>query len=186
MNKIPTLFLRDEKSRGRVTREVDPRCQWVLDGEGVPFQKLDGTCCAVLVNSGPLWKRRTVRPGKAAPSDFVHCETDEATGKAVGWVPVTAADKWHNEAFHDLGGDIPEWTYELVGPKVQGNPESEVRHRLVSHHDRALILNDPPGRSFDELELWLVGKDLEGVVWHHENGRMAKIKLSDFGLKRPT
>lgn len=185
MNKIPTLFLRDEKNRGRATLEVDPRCQWVLDGEGAPFQKLDGTCCAVLVNSGPLWKRRTVKPGKAAPSDFVHCETDEVTGKAVGWVPVTEADKWHNEAFHALGGDLPKWTYELIGPKVQGNPENQDSHVLVPHHSPALMINDTH-RTFDGIRDSLEGRDLEGIVWHHEDGRMAKIKLRDFGLKRPT
>jgi hypothetical protein len=31
----------------------------------------------------------------------------------------------------------------------------------------------------------LAGKDIEGIVWHHSDGRMAKIKLRDFGHKRP-
>jgi hypothetical protein len=54
-------------------------------------------------------------------------------------------------------------------------------HRLLRHAD-AEILDAP--RSFDELREWLAGKDIEGLVWHHPDGRMAKIKLRDFGLPR--
>jgi len=31
---------------------------------------------------------------------------------------------------------------------------------------------------------WLKGRDIEGLVFHHPDGRMAKIKKRDFGLKR--
>ena len=34
MKKIPTLFKRDPVNRSLVTREVNPDCQWVIDGEG--------------------------------------------------------------------------------------------------------------------------------------------------------
>jgi hypothetical protein len=44
--------------------------------------------------------------------------------------------------------------------------------------------DEPPPRDFDGLRTWLAGKDIEGIVWHHPDGRMAKIKLRDFGLKR--
>jgi hypothetical protein len=39
-------------------------------------------------------------------------------------------------------------------------------------------------RDFDGLREYLAGKDIEGIVWHHSDGRMAKIKLRDFGHKR--
>jgi hypothetical protein len=26
--------------------------------------------------------------------------------------------------------------------------------------------------------------NIEGIVWHHPDGRMAKLKLRDFGVKR--
>lgn len=34
------------------------------------------------------------------------------------------------------------------------------------------------------LRSYLANKDIEGIVWHHPDGRMVKIKGKDFGLKR--
>ena len=50
-------------------------------------------------------------------------------------------------------------------------------------HAACTIIDDAP-RTFDALREWLAGHDIEGVVFHHPDGRMAKIKLRDFGLKR--
>ena len=116
-------------------------------------------------------------------------DTDELCRAEVGTFPLNSQWVMALDRIDELapGGFNPSHgTYELIGPKVQGNPEGQARHRLVSHRDPLLILNGPAGRTFDELELWLTGKDLEGIVWHHEDDRMAKIKLSDFGLKRPS
>ena len=66
MNKIPTVFQRNENDRRYVTREVNPECQWVLDGEGVPTRKFDGTCVR-LADDGSWWARREVKPGKEPP-----------------------------------------------------------------------------------------------------------------------
>ena len=70
---------------------------------------------------------------------------------------------------------------ELIGPSVQGNPERAEAHTLFAHADCEIL--DAP-RTFDALAAWLACKDIEGVVWRHADGRMAKIKLRDFGLKR--
>jgi hypothetical protein len=38
---------------------------------------------------------------------------------------------------------------------------------------------------FDELKRYFFEHDnIEGIVWHHPDGRMAKIKGKDFGIKR--
>jgi hypothetical protein len=39
---------------------------------------------------------------------------------------------------------------------------------------------------FDGLRAWLAERDIEGLVFHHSDGRMAKIRKADFGLARPT
>ena len=39
-------------------------------------------------------------------------------------------------------------------------------------------------RMFAGLRAFLAGQDTEGLVFHHPDGRMGKIKLRDFGLKR--
>jgi hypothetical protein len=180
MRKIPTLFQRDwTGDRSRVTRSVTPGCEWVLAGEGQATRKFDGTCC--MVRDGILYKRRELRRSETPPSTFEAVGVDEETGKTVGWVPVgdDPEDQYYREAI-SLG--LPSaGTFELIGPKVQGNPERATRHELVRH---GIIPEDDAPRNFDDLSSWLAGRDIEGIVWHHPDGRMAKIKGRDFGHKR--
>jgi hypothetical protein len=185
MKKIPSLFVRDPENMARVSREVHPDCQWVIDGEGVPTRKLDGTCC--LVRSGKLYRRYTLRKGKTAPEHFEPAtDVDPNTGKQEGWIPVGDGPQ---DAIHREARDEPwhDGTYELVGPKVQGNPEGYLAPRLIRHGSIGCFRDGGYGevpRDFDGLKAWFVGRDIEGVVWHHPDGRMAKIKGSDFGVKR--
>ena len=87
MKKIPTIFERDwNGDRSRVTREPNPACRWVFDGEGVATRKHDGACW--MVRDGKLYKRRELGPKQSAPADFFMVDHDEETGKTVGWVPV--------------------------------------------------------------------------------------------------
>ena len=86
MRKIPTLFVRDEQDRRYVTAEVSPGCEWVLEGEGVPTRKYDGTC--VMYDGERWWARREVKPGKTSPPFWRHVDSDTTTGKSVGWEPV--------------------------------------------------------------------------------------------------
>jgi hypothetical protein len=184
MKKIPTLFERDwNGDRSRVVDQVHPGCEWVLAGEGIATRKVDGTCC--LIRDGKLYKRRELRKGDALPADFEMADFDEETGKTVGWVPVGDGpeDRYHREAWA-AAGILLDGTYELLGPKVQGNPEHAKSHLLVCHgHGTAGSYGNVP-RTFDGIREWLAGKDMEGIVFHHNDGRMAKIKLRDFGLKR--
>jgi Family of unknown function (DUF5565) len=185
MQKIPTIFNRDwNNNPSRVVNSPHKDCGWVFAGEGWATQKIDGTCCRV--QEGKLFKRRELKAGQKAPVDFEHISVDDETGKTVGWIPVGDGpeDKWHREAF--AGADYADGTYELAGPNIQGNPEHYPDNRLVSHLALRLPTNDQPPRDFDGLKAWMEGRDIEGIVFHHEDGRMAKIKLRDFGIKRNT
>lgn len=185
MKKIISLFQRNYDGDRQVRNEITPGAEWVVAGEGVATRKFDGTCC--LVRDGRLYKRYEVKAGGIPPADFEPAnEVDEITGKQQGWVPVGDGpeDKWHREAFVFgvlLGNRLFDGTYELIGPKVQGNPEQSTRHLLIRHGQ--FILRDCP-RDFDGLRKWLICQDIEGVVWHHPDGRMVKIKAKDFGIKR--
>lgn len=183
MRKIPTVYVRDfTRDNGRyVTDEVTPGCEWVLAGEGTPTRKFDGTCVALL--GGVWWARREVKAGRAEPPGFLPISHDDTTGKTVGWEPVEQSSfaKAHAEALRNPGL-LAEGTYELCGPKVQGNPEGFDRHVLIRHADALQV--DP--RMIRDLAL--APKDLvrkvathgwEGIVWHASDGRMAKLKVRD-------
>jgi hypothetical protein len=178
MKKIPTIFKRNPENMSRVTKEVNPECQWVFDGEGVATRKYDGTC--VLIQNGIVYKRREIKKGKPFPLGFVAVDYDKNTHKAFGWMPVDPndpADKYYFQA--DV---VKDGTAELIGEKVQGNPEKITGHRFIRHED-AEVYPDVP-RLYWEICLWMRGKDIEGLVFHHPDGRMAKIKKRDFGLGR--
>jgi len=180
MKKIPSLCCRNYDTDRLVRDEVVPGCEWVLAGEGVATEKIDGTAC--LVEGGRLFGRYTLKQGKTPPDGFVPVtEVDPTTGKQEGWVPVGGGPEWaaHREAFDP---SLPDGTYELVGPKVQGNPYGREGNALLRHGDIRL---DFTGRTFKAIRPFLAYWPIEGIVWHHPDGRMAKIKRRDFGLPWP-
>lgn len=184
MKKIPTVFERDwNGDRSRVVDQVHAGCEWVAAGEGWPTLKIDGTCSRV--RDGRLYKRRELRKGEAAPNGFEQADFDAETGKTMGWMPVGDGpeDAYHREALA-AAAPLADGTYELVGPKIQDNPEHLSAHRLISHD--TLRLDETVPRDFAGLKAWFADKDMEGIVFHHADGRRAKIKLRDFGLNRGT
>jgi len=185
MKKIPTLFKRDFENGGQVYDAYSEGTEWVIRGEGVATRKYDGTC--VLIRDHKMYKRYELKAGRTAPPDFEPVDHDETTGKTMGWVQVGwgAEDKWFREAAKGGNPDnvsLSDGTYELLGPKVQGNPEKVGEHQLKKHSLATEYENVP--LEFEMLKQWLTDKDIEGLVWHHPDGRMVKIKKKDFRLKR--
>ena len=183
MKKIPTLFVRDPENNMRTLLNVVAEgCEWVRDGEGVATRKFDGT--AVMIRDGKMFKRCTVKYEDRPPLYFESVEMDNKTEKGVGWVPVSPdapTDKWHREAFERPAAADHVWpdgTYELCGPKIQGNPEDFANHVMLRHGADIFKARTP--RDYDRLRMWLEAHTYEGIVWHHEDGRMAKIKRRDF------
>lgn len=191
MKKIPTLFKRDPDDMRHVLPEVTPGCEWVLDGEGVATRKYDGTC-VMLDDDGNWWARREVKPGKMPPPNYRAEETDPNTGKTVGWEPSGQSSyaKFIGEALAEdtnIGREFEPGTYELCGPKVNGNPEGYERHRLVSHAAAETFGASGNPRSFEDLRKLVIAlgqaDGWEGIVWHHPDGRMAKLKARDFAMR---
>jgi hypothetical protein len=184
MEKIPTIF-----DRGDGFAVVDkPRagCEWVFAGEGVATEKLDGTNVRITVRSGQVVrveKRRN--PSKA----------QKLQGIVDGWyvdaVDSAPEDKWTFAAVS--AADTSSWpdgehSAEALGPSIQGNALGLTAPTCVPLHlGRLPIYADVP-RSFEpvrsflrELEsLFSPGHLVEGLVFHHPDGRMAKIKRKDF------
>jgi hypothetical protein len=178
VKKIISLFQRNYEGDRLVRNEVVPGAEWVINGEGIATLKLDGTCC--MVRGGILYKRYDAKKGKTPPAGFEAAQDpDPTTGHWPGWLPVGDGpeDQYHREAFKDSGEGWVNGTYELCGPKIQGNPLALKVHALFLHG--VIRLNDVP-RDFDGLRDYLLGFNGEGIVWHHQDGRMVKIKRKDF------
>ncbi len=180
MRKIPTIFVRDWSVDGRwVTKTPEPSCLWVFEGEGVATRKYDGTCVTHSI-SGAWFARavvastlRVMKPsGRSLP----------ALTSTVGWEPIESSPfyKYFLQAIQDKEDDYLVGTHELCGPKINGNPEGFDHHVLIDHAAAEII--DIPDRSYDSLHARLTQPDwtYEGIVFHHPDGRMAKIKRKDF------
>ena len=202
MKKIASLFKRDYDGSRLVLDEIVPGSEWVLAGEGVATEKFDGTAC--MVRGGKLFKRYDRKPNKRtwkahvkgepwtagefnpAPDAWEACEEapNLHTGHWPGWMPVGDGpeDKWFRDAWEKTE-PLDDGTYELVGPKIGANP-----HRLDCHvfwkHGSKKLLDVPT--SYHGLLRYLSGQEIEGIVWHHPDGRMVKIKRRDFGLDWPS
>ena len=188
MKKIPRVFKMDPNNKALCLPEPTPGCEWVLEGEGIATRKYDGTAC--LVRAGVLYKRYDAKNGKTPPEGWTPCEDkpDEITGHWPGWLPIsdTAPEDWmHRAVFEGTTGmslaTYEDGTYELCGPKVGKNPEKLERYVLIRHgqniHEAA--------RDFQGLCAYLAVKQIEGLVFHHPDGRMAKIRRKDFGFQWP-
>lgn len=208
MKKIPALFeyvfsstaAGGAKGGNAVySPTVKPEARWVLEGEGIATEKIDGTAC--LVQDGKLWKRydrKKANEGKPFPAGWMPAQDkDEKTGHWPGWLPIGAGpeDQWHREALR--GALPPPGTYELIGPKVQGNPYGLAEHRLVRHGE-SFTFGEPWNfdaviwgargvpRDRENLISYLrATPEIEGLVFHHPDGRMAKVTRKGFGLPWP-
>lgn len=177
MKKIISLFQRNYDGDRLVRNEVVPGAEWVIAGEGIATRKFDGTCC--MVRDGKLYKRYDAKHGKTPPAGFEPAqEPDPVTGHWPGWIAVGDGpdDRWHREGLENTG-PVEDGTYELLGPKIQGNAEKLQRHILVKHG--SVVLGDIP-LTFDGIKEYLREYGGEGIVWHHPDGRMVKIKRKDF------
>lgn len=209
MKKIKSLFKRDYEGTHLVYNHVVEGCEWVLYGEGEATQKYDGTCCAVMnkilykrfdrkLNKSAGKRKRAGHSGpwniddfKTAPVGWFEAQSwDAISGHWPGWLPVGYGpeDKYFNEALDAYADQFdelpPNGTYELIGEKVNGNNEQINGHILIKHGEVSISgIADCP-RDFQGIMHWLSDKDIEGIVWYHPDGRMCKIKKSDFGLAR--
>src|SRR5262249_31804569 len=156
-------------------------CAWVFAGEGVGTEKLDGTNVRLTVRSGQLVrveKRRN--PSKAQKQrgiiDGWYVDADE----------ISAQDKWIFIAANAT--DVSTWpdgehSGEALGPSIEGNPLGLGGGTCVPFNLAVPSYVDVP-RAFDELRAFLAdlesryapGHLAEGIVFHHADGRRAKIK----------
>lgn len=185
MKKMPTLFERVYENHKIVDLlpNVHEGCEWVLHGEGKATRKYDGTCC--LIKDGKIYKRFDYKNGRKLPENAIPCQdkADDITGSFPHWVLCdenNASDKWHIKAFNECK-PLVDGTYELCGVHFQNNIDGLCSDGdiLVKHGETILDVE----RTFDGIKKFLEENQIEGIVFHRENGKMCKIKRSDFGFE---
>lgn len=183
MKKIPSLFQRNYEGDRQVRDELVPGSEWVANGEGRATRKWDGM--AIMRRDGEFYKRYDAKVGRTPPPGFepAQPEPDKETGHWPGWVKMEQG-KELARVLAASSGVLEDGTYEFCGPTVGtrhgANPEGLVEHVLIRH--AVDVIDDAP-RTYAELKEWFRDRRMEGIVWHHPDGRMVKIKRSDFGLK---
>jgi len=189
MKKIPTLFLKHfENNRYLgVSDKVNPGCEWVLNNEGIATIKYDGLCC--LIKANKMYRRYICKSHRDVPQGFIASDkADSFTGDLSGWLEL---DLSHKDGVSDLYieglvntfGDIAnaeEGTYELCGPKINGNHEKLKYPVLIKHGDDKIIVK----RTFAGIREYLQNNDVEGIVFYGDDNKMCKIKKRDFGIRR--
>jgi hypothetical protein len=183
MEKIPTLFERDDHFR--VVDRPRAECAWVFEGEGSATEKLDGANVRLTVRSGQLVRLEKRRnPSKIQKQQGIvdgwYADADEHS----------AEDKWLLTAARAT--DVSGWPdgehpCEALGPRIQGNPLALDDHRCVPFNVQAPQYPAVP-RDYSGLRDYLAELDsrfapghlAEGIVFHHPDGRRAKIKRKDF------
>lgn len=181
MRKITTLYKKNPENLSLVIPVVDPENNWVFTDSAVKkTRKYDGTAAAII--GGVLYKRYDVKEGRKVPEGAIPCqEPDPVTGHWPHWVACNINNKEDKYFFKAFSRNLPDGTYELCGPKVQGNPEGFESHVLVRHGETIVEITD---LSFYGLKEFFLFSNIEGIVFHHPDGRMCKIRKSDFGIKR--
>ncbi|GAA4691994.1 RNA ligase family protein [Phytohabitans rumicis] len=183
MEKIPTLFERDDQFK--VVDRPRAECAWVFDGAGAATEKLDGTNVRLTVRSGQL-----VRVEKRRNPSKVQKQQGIVDGWYVDADDHSAEDKWILVAARNTevsGWPDGEHACEALGPRIQGNALALEEHRCVPFNLQVPEYGDVP-RSYGQLWDYLTklesrfapGHLAEGIVFHHPDGRRAKIKRKDF------
>lgn len=208
MKKISTLLYKDPQDLGRVTTELSPELALILS-ELDFYLKIDGTSCLVL--NGILYVRYDAKlfqkkRGKLItftreevlaklPEGAIACqEPDEKSGHWPHWIPASSDSQQYHaqlEAFAKQKIWV-DGTYECVGLKVNSNRHSEEEHYLIPHKGEKVKTNIQLQKGMTGQEVYdfffnLFSNEFhwEGLVAYHLGAPIAKIRLSDFGLKAP-
>ncbi len=180
MQKIPTIFKRNYSRTYQVTKEINPDCAWVFAGSDIPYRKYQGM--AALIQDDIYYKRVILKKNQTIPRSFIPATYDPRAQKQFGWMPVdyeNPQDQYYVEAYNLTYLD---GTYELIGPKILNNHEHVKTQQLINHKETPI--RTPITRTYHGLRRFLSIFDYEGIVFHNDDGRMAKIKKKDFGFVR--
>lgn len=183
MEKIPTIFERGENFK--VVNKPRQECEWVFAGEGQSTEKLDGMNIRVTIRRGEI-----VRVEKRRNPSKIQKQKGIVDGWYVDANELGSEDKWIYEAVRAT--EVSSWPdgehpCEALGPNIQGNPLG-LKNALCVPFNLSIPVYQSSPRTYEELRSFLQvlesqfspGHLAEGIVFHHPDGRRAKIKRKDF------
>ncbi len=157
------------------------------------------------------WKfNKKTKKKPPMPNGFIPSQdADPVTGHHPGWIPAfgNPAAKWHLEAlenYRKLNGDPKNGTtLEAVGPHHQTNPYHLDEDFLFCHGQDPIqeLVGFSYGGPNSKIEAFhnalktflskfhfkrrpmTRAQTIEGIVWHHPDGRMVKALASDLGIE---
>lgn len=195
MKKIPALIHIDRVNHVP-TEELNPDAVWIINHPNViATRKRDGQPVKFMggdpADLNNWTTRRAVAPGKTAPTGFILEETDPNTGKSFGWEPVnqSGVTKAFKKALVSSNID-PEvgQTFELCGPKVQGDAENLGTPMLFAHGKELVDMptlaemaasGDLHGQ-LKTLAMNWKSQGSEGVVFWADGIPAVKVRTKDF------
>lgn len=197
MKKIPSVFMRKHKSSEADVNRINPECQWVFD-RSVPIivtVKRDGT--AMLRKDGQWYQRRVVKidvgtdmsmlqlPDRFQPAQTMPTyDQENYRYEFPGWVPL--AEQFRDYMLEAGVERIDEdGTYELCGPKINGNPERLEKHQLFKHGYEEIGISPLLERSAASFIEIVKLTRAEGIVIYSADDCMAKIRRREFGFDWP-
>ena len=189
MKKIKTIFERNwEGDRTVIDKYIPEITSEVLayDKTIKATEKLDGMNVRITVRNHTV-----VRAEKRRNPDKIQKHKGIEEPWYVDAYEAEPGDKYIFDGIKNTDcSQIPdgEWSGELVGKNIQGNPLNLDKNIVVFFSlGQAPVFDDVP-TTYGELKEWLpkqkskLGNDcgIEGIVWHCGNGEMFKIKIKDF------
>lgn len=188
MNKIPTIFERDWDGNRKVIDQYVEGVTPDLLAECVATEKVDGTNVRLTVRNHTLVRLEKRRnPSKIQKAQGIedpwYVDADEFSPN----------DKWIWDAAKNTDltqVEDGEWSGEACGTNVQGNPIGLDKNTVMFFSlgkNFVPAFEDTP-TNYEDLKKYLKEKKtlfgetgtIEGIVWHHPDGRMFKIKAKDF------
>lgn len=171
------------------TDVVNEKSAWIFTEPAVATVKRDGTG-VVITEDNEVLVRRSVKKGKRIPEGFRLAEIDAFTGHMFGVEPVAQSGfkTMMNDALPANDQLLEPGTYELCGPKINGNPEGLDHHVLIRHGAEVLpVIPDmrtvEPGDAHALLKpifADLKERGVEGVVWWGADDKRVKLRVKDF------
>lgn len=181
--KHPKCLFRRQFVNGRqasIDDHVSNTFKWVMNGEGVATEKVDGMCCAII--DGKL--HRLMNRKIAESLGVTYVDPDPMKKRWDVWVEVDETEldgRWLYRAFVNTPWCREDGTYEAVGPHFKGNPYG-LDDDFLERHGR--IKHDVP-RTFEGIKDYLRTHEIEGLVFWRGQEVGCQICRKDFGFEWP-